>query len=418
MQLAKYSFGVGDRFAHEGAAQLQAIIDAKNIGIDIVPVWNKSNREHEIIHSKPIQARNEADNAVKKLNWQGDYYVDADHINLNNVGAFIDACDFFTLDVADYINKPSSSDEISEFIKLNKKYLGELNIPGIAQPFKIDETLLTRIARKFLFAIKQAQKIYQHIKQQKNTAEFIAEISMDEVDEPQTPVELFFILSSLAHLQLPLQTIAPKFTGRFNKGVDYVGDLNKFAQEFEQDLLVIAFAIKEFGLPQNLKLSVHSGSDKFSIYPIMGKLIKKYNQGIHIKTAGTTWLEEIIGLALAGDEALDLAKNIYQQAFERREELCRPYAAVIDIDIAQLPSPNMANNWNKEQFANALRHIPNHPEYNPNMRQLMHVGYKIAAEFGKTYTDMLQKYSAIIGQQVTTNIFERHIKRLFPFTNL
>ena len=88
-----------------------------------------------------------------------------------------------------------------------------------------------------------------------------------------------------------MQTIAPKFTGRFNKGVDYVGDLDQFAREFEEDLLVIDFAVKEFGLPKELKLSVHSGSDKFSIYPIIAEAIAKYDKGIHLNTAGTTWLE-------------------------------------------------------------------------------------------------------------------------------
>jgi len=116
---------------------------------------------------------------------------------------------------------------------------------------------------------------------------------MDEVPLPQTPVELFFILKMLGSEQIPLQTVAPKFSGRFNKGVDYVGDPLKFATEFESDLMVISFAIKEFGLPENLKMSVHSGSDKFAIYQHIGNLIKKHNKGIHLKTAGTTWLEEV-----------------------------------------------------------------------------------------------------------------------------
>ena len=129
---------------------------------------------------------------------------------------------------------------------------------------------------------------------------------MDEVPDPQTPVELFFILKMLASENIPVQTIAPKFSGRFNKGVDYVGDPQKFAEEFESDLMVIDFAIKEFGLPENLKMSIHSGSDKFAIYPHIGSIIKKYDKGIHLKTAGTTWLEEVIGLAESGGEALDI----------------------------------------------------------------------------------------------------------------
>jgi hypothetical protein len=98
---------------------------------------------------------------------------------------------------------------------------------------------------------------------------------MDEVDAAQSPVELFFILLMIKQYGIPAQTIAPKFTGRFNKGVDYVGDASLFRKEFEEDLLVIDFAVLTFGLPDNLKLSVHSGSDKFTIYPIMGELIKK-----------------------------------------------------------------------------------------------------------------------------------------------
>ena len=163
------------------------------------------------------------------------------------------------------------------------------------------------IAYKYLYATQQAAKLYRYIAGKKGADNLVPEVSMDEVAEPQTPVELFFILSMLASENLPLQTIAPKFTGRFNKGVDYEGDIRQFEKEFEEDLLVIDFAIKKFGLPENLKLSVHSGSDKFSIYPIMGKLIKKYHKGIHVKTAGTTWLEEVIGLAASGGEGLEMA---------------------------------------------------------------------------------------------------------------
>ena len=132
---------------------------------------------------------------------------------------------------------------------------------------------------------------------------------MDEVPDPQTPVELFFILRMLASENIPVQTIAPKFSGRFNKGVDYVGNPQDFALEFESDLKVIDFAIKEFGLPENLKMSIHSGSDKFAIYPYIGSVIRKHNKGIHVKTAGTTWLEEVIGLAVSGGEALTLLRK-------------------------------------------------------------------------------------------------------------
>jgi len=413
MKIGKYSFGIGDRFAHQGLAQLQAIIKAKEVGISISPVWNKSNREHLIVGSEPVQLRAEADAAVKAGNWTDAYFVDADHINLNTVDKFIEASDFFTLDVADYIGKSADSASIEKFIADSKSFIGELMIPGIAQPFIITQELISAIAAKFLFAIEEAGRIYRHIAERKGVDNFVTEVSMDEVNDPQTPVEMFFILKGLADQKIPAQTIAPKFTGRFNKGVDYVGDINQFEKEFEEDILVIDYAVIMFGLPENLKLSVHSGSDKFSIYPVMGKLLRKYDKGIHVKTAGTTWLEEVIGLAIAGGDALELAKKIYIKGFEKMDELCAPYATVIDIDEAKLPTPEQVAAWTSQQFANALQHNPQCNEYNASMRQLIHVAYKVAANLGETYTDALKQHSKIIGQQVTENIFDRHIKRLF-----
>jgi len=413
MEIGKYSLGIGDRFGHQGEAQLRAIVKAAGAGVEIVPVWNKSNREHTYIHSKPVDTRIEADAAVKALSFGGNYFVDADHINLSNVQGFVAASDFFTLDVASKIGSASSDEEIAAFIVSSEKYTGALNIPGIQDAFVVSESLLIEISRKFLAAIAEAGRIYNYIKEQKGEGNFITEVSMDEVEIPQTPVEMFFILKMIAEQNIPVQTIAPKFTGRFNKGVNYVGDIAQFSKEFEEDVLVIDYAIKEFGLPDNLKLSVHSGSDKFSIYPEISGILKKYDKGIHVKTAGTTWLEEVIGLALAGGEALELAKYIYINALSRQEELCAPYADVIDIKQEELPSADEVQQWGSHKFADTLRHIPGHPDYNPNFRQLIHVGYKIAAECGATYTGLLEKHYEIIGNCVEENLFDRHLKRLF-----
>jgi hypothetical protein len=413
MNIGKYSFGIGDRFNHQGIAQLKAIFKAIEKGVEVTPVWNKSNREHNIVRSEPEGTRNEADNAVKTLSWDKPYFVDADHINLTNVDRFIEHSDFFTLDVAMYIGNPSTADEVGKFKKSCVRPGDRVTIPGIPEPVIITNDLLEEVAGKYLAAVKEAGKIYRHIEKAKGRGNFITEVSMDEVDEPQTPVDMFFILKMIADEGIPARTIAPKFTGRFNKGVDYVGDAEQFAKEFEQDVLVIDFAVKEFGLPEDLKLSVHSGSDKFTIYPVMAEIIKKYNKGIHVKTAGTTWLEEVIGLALSGEEGLAAAKEIYIKALSRKEELCGPYADVIDISDSKLPSSGEVYNWTGEKFADTLRHIPGHKDYNPDFRQLIHVGYKIAAEMGEKYTGLLDKYSDIIGSCVEENIYDRHLKRLF-----
>jgi len=413
MELGKYSWGIGDRFTHQAEAQLKALILARNAGIDIVPVWNKSNREHTFIHSEPASTRAAADAAVRAQGWKGQYFCDADHINLNNVDRFISACDYFTIDVADFIGKEAADEEIEAFIRANKKYIGNPVIPGMAKPLIITEDKVRTIAKKFLYAIKEAAGIYQHIAKAKGEGNFIPEVSMDEVNEAQSPVEMFFILSAMAQYKIPAQTIAPKFTGRFNKGVDYVGDIKQFAIEFEEDLLVIDYAIKEFDLPKNLKLSIHSGSDKFSIYPVMGELIKKYDKGIHVKTAGTTWLEEVIGLAEAGGDGLEVAKKIYAEAYKHREEVIPPYATVIDIDFSKIPKPEEVNEWTGKKFAESLRHIRSNPNYNPDFRQLIHIAFKMAADMGAVYTDALEKHAEIIGKQVTDNLWERHIKLLF-----
>ncbi|MCK4887151.1 MAG: hypothetical protein KAS96_07160 [Planctomycetes bacterium] len=413
MILEKYSFGMGDRFAQQGRAQLRALIKAADDGVEIIPVWNKSHREHTTIGTEPASVRQEADNAADELGWGKSYYVDADHIGLDNVDLFIESSDFFTLDVADFIGKSCGWDLLSEFTNKYEDYLGELKIDGIDEIFEVTQPMLEAIGAKFLLAIMEAGKIYSRIAGVKGRGNFITEVSMDETDMPQSPVEMFFILAMIADERIPAQTIAPKFTGRFNKGVDYVGDIDKFTTEFEQDLAVISLAVKKFDLPSNLKLSIHSGSDKFSIYPAINKAIRKFNAGLHVKTAGTTWLEEIIGLAAAGGDGLEMAKGIYAKAIAKKDELCVPYASVIDIDDDNLPAVDEVNGWSSQQFVNALRHEQSCAGYNPDFRQLLHVAYKIAAKLGSDYIDMLGKYEDVVAQNVTENIYDRHLKPIF-----
>ena len=337
--LGKYSIGLGDRFAHEGKAQLKACVLASEAGIDVIPVWNKSNREHTIIGSEPSSARAAADAGVRDLGWKLPYFCDADHINLSTVERFLSSCDFYTIDVADYIGKPADPSSIDGFVSQHPELLGTIQLEGTGQAIEITPPLLAQTAAQFLFAIQEAGKIYRTIEAAKGEGTFVAEISMDETDAAQTPGELLIILAAIAGEGIPIQTIAPKFSGRFNKGVDYVGDVGQFACEMELDMAAIQHAVAHYGLPANLKLSIHSGSDKFSIYPAIHASMVKFQTGVHLKTAGTTWLEEIIGLAEAGGDGLALAKEIYAEAFSHADELCAPYATVNDIDKAKLPSP-------------------------------------------------------------------------------
>jgi hypothetical protein len=411
--LSKYSIGVGDRFAREGKAQLRACMMAAEKGVDVIPVWNKSNREHTIIGSCADSTRAEADEAVRALDWKKPYHVDADHINISTVEKFIGACDFYTIDVADSIGKPSGPSRVEAFVKRHPELNGDVVIPGIDQPLRVDPDSVGQTAMNYLAAVEEAGRIYRYIVDRKGKGQFITEVSIDETDSPQTPLELLIILAAISDEGIPLQTLAPKFTGRFNKGVDYVGEVTKFSQEFSHDVAVIAFGVRRYGLPGNLKLSVHSGSDKFSIYAPIHQVLKDFDAGVHLKTAGTTWLEELIGLAEAGGEGLELAKEIYSEAYAHREELCAPYAAVVDIDPARLPTPASVGQWSREQYISALRHDPKCTAYNNSLRQLLHVGFKVAAKMGPRYLDLLSVAETTIAKNVTENLFVRHIMPVF-----
>jgi hypothetical protein len=413
LQIAKYSLGMGDRFAHEAEAQLRACQLALDAGVRVTPVWNKSNREHTIIGSRPESVRAAAEAAIQKSGWKGEFHIDADHVNLKTVDIFLAASDFFTIDVADAIGQPVSQTDTVSFIQRHPELLHPIDLVGAPAPLVIPGRAAEAAVHKFLFAVREAGKTYRHILERKGSTPFITEVSMDETDSPQTPAELLIILAAIAEEGIPIQTIAPKFTGRFNKGVDYVGDVKKFEAEFRADIAVIARAVEMYGLPANLKLSLHSGSDKFSIYAPISRALRDFDAGIHVKTAGTTWLEELIGLAEAGGDGLALAREIYAEAYAHREELCVPYATVIDIDAAKLPAPSEVAKWSSEQYTAALRHDPRSPLYNRSLRQLLHVGFKVAAKMSDRYLRLLEQCRGPIARNVTANLFERHIKPIF-----
>src|ERR1043166_2653188 len=232
LTLEKYSVGVGDRFARQAKAQLRACMMAAEQGVEVIPVWNKSNREHMTIGSQPAETRAAADGAVNALGWTKPYHVDADHIRNDTVGRFVESSDFFTIDVADYIGKcPPIPYAEDMFIARRQDLVGEHSIPGLDKPLTVTMADLEYVARNFIYAVREANIVYQSIIRRNPASPFITEISMDETDRPQTPAELLLILAAIAPYNIPLQTIAPKFSGRFNKGVDYVGDIAQFERE-------------------------------------------------------------------------------------------------------------------------------------------------------------------------------------------
>jgi hypothetical protein len=413
MELEKYSFGVGDRFGCEGVAQLRALQKAAANGVRIVPVWNKSNREHAIVGTEPESTRREADAAVRDAGWSDSYYVDADHITLENVDPYLSSSDYFTIDIADCIGKPATGSERTSFLSSMARYKGTIGIEGLQKPLKIADSALDRFADNYLHGILEAGKVYRHIAEQKGAHTFITEVSIDEARDPQTAAELLLIFIGLADQGVPVQALAPKFPGAFLKGVNYVGDAQQFARHFAEYLAVIAFAVRSFDLPPNLKLSIHTGSDKFALYPIVCAAIKSLNTGIHLKTAGTTWLEELSGLAACGGPGLSFAKEIYLESYVRCEDLCQPYRAIIDIDPRKLPTPELVKSWGPEEFVSALQHEESCRSYNSHLRQLLHIGFKVAAERKALFAELLAENRRVVENNVTRNLYERHIKPLF-----
>src|SRR4051812_41344827 len=196
LMLSKYSFGVGDRFAHQAVPQLRACMMAAERGADVVPVWNKSHREHSIVGSEPDSVRAAADSAVQALGWKKPYHVDADHIRLETVDGFIASSDFYTIDVADAIGRPAPAALVKAFADRHPELVGRLQVPGIESPLETTRAEVERWAGKYLSAVQEAGKIYRHIAAAKE--KFITEVSMDETDSPQTPPELLMILAAVA----------------------------------------------------------------------------------------------------------------------------------------------------------------------------------------------------------------------------
>ena len=412
MQLPKLTMGIGDRFARQGLAQLSAFQQALARGTEIHPVWNKSNREHLTVDTQPGSVRAEADAAVRAAGWNRPYFVDADHINLGTVDRYVDSADFFTIDVGDAIGGHCIDGEVAAFTERHRDSLRALDLSSLGLDAALPPDAVAAIACKYLPAVRQAGATYRRIVAQRGNTDFVTEVSMDETDSPQSPQEIFLILAALADEQVPLQTIAPKFSGRFNKGVDYVGSPRRFATEFEADVLAVAAAVRAFGLPANLKLSIHSGSDKFAIYDAVAAILKRHDAGVHVKTAGTTWLAEVEGLIEAGGEGLAMAKTLYAEALDHIDELCAPYATVLDVQREALPAAATVAAWDTGTFRDALLHDGDCPRYNPNLRQLLHVAYKLAAKKGELWFNLLDAHREIVGRRVTANI-DRHIRLIF-----
>ncbi len=335
------SFGFGDRLGLATPGHIAALRGTK-----FAPIFaQQSVRENTRTGRTPQQVVDDAKRAVDAAKWDAPWGADADHLKtVADLPAFVDAgYTFFTVDPGEHVDNAADADSLDVLKKKAAKFnWDELSVLYLNQNAdqawgRFDVQSLQRAVVKYSGAILHAASMFNRLSQMKDAFDF--EVSVDETDSPTTPLEHYFIASELTRLNVRFTSLAPRFIGRFEKGVDYIGDLNALDAELEKHAAVTA----HFG---TYKLSLHSGSDKFSVYPLVAK---HCGERIHVKTAGTSYLEAL--RVLASHEP-DLFLKIYDLARECYETDKRTYH--VSAELKMLPKtmglPSLLNDFHAREI--------------------------------------------------------------------
>lgn len=321
------SFGFGDRLGLATRGHIEAL---RLSTFDFRPIFaQQSVRENARTRRTPQQVMDDAKRAVESAGWDKPWGADADHLkSVDDLPPFIAAgYTFFTVDPGEYVDNHAGTDPLevlqkkatdAEWEKLSALYLSGNSIQPWAQ---FDTENLLRAQVKYGRAIQHAAGMFVRLSQLKDDFDF--EVSVDETDSPTSPLEHFFIASELTRLGVKFTSLAPRFIGRFEKGVDYIGDLSTLDVELAKHAAITA----HFG---TYKVSLHSGSDKFSVYPMIAK---HWGERIHVKTAGTSYLEALRVLAKSEP---DLFQKIYAFGHERYETDRQTYH--VSAKLERLPT--------------------------------------------------------------------------------
>ncbi|WP_163538567.1 tagaturonate epimerase family protein [Gracilibacillus sp. YIM 98692] len=352
------TMGLGDRLGIASPGHIETVKERK-----VKPILaQQSIRELTLLNRTMTDILDAASFAVFQEGYKDGYGADADHIKLEediehalNLGF-----SFLTLDCSEQIRNDvegaTAADINKEYAGLsddkieyyNSHYLNNtFEVEGLSISF--DEASLEKNVLVYGEAIDFMEHVYNtYISKADKAIDF--EISIDETETVTSPEAHFFVAEELKRRGVKVQSLAPRFCGEFQKGIDYIGDMEQFEKELQEHAQIA----KYFGY----KLSIHSGSDKFSVFPIIGK----YTEGLlHIKTAGTNWLEAVRVIAQVNP---DLYRRMHVHAEEHFEETLKYYHVTPDLDsITPL----------EEQQDSDL------PEYmnNDAARQLFHVTYGI-----------------------------------------
>lgn len=290
------SVGCGDRLGLATPGHILAVQ-----AYDLFPVFaQQSIREMVRSHRTPQDVMDDATWGVFAMDYRSGFGCDADHLKNTDVIDQGIAAGFigFTLDPSDYVDNAAHTDDPGT---LQTKYAAlpwealdstpeslRARYVGASPAGEITDVMLWRAACKYGAALADVVHMARHIAARLEGQPCDLEVSVDETDTPTSPAEHYFIASELLRLGVPFQGLAPRFVGRFEKGVDYIGDLDTFEADFAQHARIA----RELG---PYKLSIHSGSDKFSVYPIIARHANPY---VHLKTAGTSWLEALRVIAM------------------------------------------------------------------------------------------------------------------------
>ena len=357
----KCTFGVGDRLGRATPGHLRVFEK-----YDATPVLAQQSMRELTLTGRSYQSvMDDVAFFVFREGYEGGYGADGDHLKqMGDIGAALeDGCTMITLDLSEHIHKLTSEAVPEADEALKKRYLDK-KFPLIdGNILTFSETELNTIAAIYSEAMDFTQQVYEaYFAAGKYNADL--EVSIDETDVSTTPLQHFFVANELTTRGVKFATIAPRFSGEFQKGIDYIGDLDIFKAE-----LKVHQAIAEtFGY----KLSVHSGSDKFSVFPIIGEITGGH---FHIKTSGTNWLE---AMRLVAMEDPKLYRNIHKYALTVFAQAKAYYhvsanpAAVPDVDTLRDDQlPMLFDMTDSRQLIHiTYGFILNHPIFGPALKSL------------------------------------------------
>jgi hypothetical protein len=392
------SAGCGDRLGLATPGHIRAI---RHVG-GIAPILTQqSMRENARTGRTPQRVMDDAMWGVFQEGWREPWGADADHLKTADD---IDLCvaagyTFFTIDPGDYVDNEAHTapldvlkgkihalpwDDLEDSPSgLHERYL---NRPFVVEDLALefDETTLARAAAKYGQAIAHTVRMYRYLAAQAD--DFELEMSVDETDTPTSIEEHFFIASELKRLGVQWVSLAPRYIGRFEKGVDYIGDLG----EFEAELAKHAAIARVLG---PYKLSIHSGSDKFSIYPI----IARHTQGlVHLKTAGTSYLEALRTVAQVEPPFF---RQILALAMERYPQDRATYH--VSAQLTHVPDPDTLGDGDLPSLLDQF-----------DAREVLHVTFgSVLDRFGERLLATLREH-----EEAHYSVLDAHFRRhLSPF---